>query len=67
MLLLGLQENWFCSVVVITPDFDPTPLFRQPQFESGQDLAELVFNNIFLIFSFLFFVFRFILCTFLAI
>ena len=44
--------RWFCSVVVITPDFDVplvSEIFRRPRFEPGQDLSHALF--------FLFFVF----------
>ena len=41
--------KWLCSVVVITPDFDPSifslrQIFRQPQFESGHDLLLFLYN-----------------------
>ena len=32
------QKTWFCSVAVITPDSDHISVFRQPRFDSGQDL-----------------------------
>lgn len=44
-MIQNYNKIGLCSVVVITPDFDPENLcrgmnidFRQPQFESGHDL-----------------------------
>lgn len=48
--------KWLCSVVVITPDFDPSifslrQIFRQPQFESGHDLLLFLYNKYILVFE----------------
>jgi hypothetical protein len=42
--------HWFCSVAVITPDSDPASEqnipFRQPRFDSGQDLPFFLNKNV---------------------